>query len=111
MRLVGTGKIRAIPYRIYYMSCNMDHVLHDKRNSNDEEKEADAYRFAGRYKGDVMRFLRFMCESDFSVGGDYRDSWKYIEDGFRSLERHSNLCVCLQPEMDRLQKLIKESDK
>jgi hypothetical protein len=44
-RLIGTGKVRAIPYRVYYMSCNMDHVLYDKRNSTDEEKENDAYDF------------------------------------------------------------------
>lgn len=25
-----------IPYKIYYMSCNLDHVLHDKPNATDE---------------------------------------------------------------------------
>lgn len=28
-----------IPYKVYYMSCNMDHVLHNIQNSTDEEKE------------------------------------------------------------------------
>lgn len=37
-RLIGTGRMRTIPYKVYYMSCNMDHVLYDKRNSSDEEK-------------------------------------------------------------------------
>jgi hypothetical protein len=103
-RLIGTGKVRAIPYRVYYMSCNMDHVLYDKRNSTDEEKEIDAYDFAARYKGDVEGFLHFMCESEFSVNEEYKDSWKYIETERHSLERHSNLCVCLREEKDRIEK-------
>lgn len=45
-RLRTTGKIWNVPYRVYYMSCNLDHVLHNKRNSTDEEKETDAYAFA-----------------------------------------------------------------
>ena len=30
-----------IPYKIYYMSCNLDHVLHDKPNATDDEKKAN----------------------------------------------------------------------
>ena len=101
-RLIGTGKVRTIPYRIYYMSCNMDHVLYNKLNSSDEEKEDDSFKFAAKYKGDVAGFLKYMCESDFSVDGDYKESWEYIQDGFHSLERHSNLAVCLKEEATRL---------
>lgn len=102
-RLTGTGKIRSIPYRIYYMSCDLEHVLYDKRNSSDKEKEDYAYDFAAKYKGDIVGFLRFMCDSDFSVNGNYKDSWKYIEEDCHSLERHSNLCVCLREEIDRIE--------
>ncbi len=42
-KLRGTGQIWKVPYRVYYMSCNLDHVLHNKRNSTDDEKEMDAY--------------------------------------------------------------------
>lgn len=45
-RLRGTGQIWRVPYRVYYMSCNLDHVLHNKRNSTDDAKEKDAYAFA-----------------------------------------------------------------
>jgi len=34
-----------IPYKIYYMSCNLDHVLHDKPNATDEEKKANSLDF------------------------------------------------------------------
>ena len=49
-RLTSTGQIWKIPYKVYYMSCNLDHVLHNKRNSTDEDKEDDAYAFAIRYR-------------------------------------------------------------
>ncbi len=68
----------------------------------------DAYDFAARYKGDVEGFLHFMCESEFSVNEENKDSWKYIETERHSLERHSNLCVCLREEKDRI---VKQSMK
>ena len=83
-----------IPYSAYYMSCNLDHVLYNKMNSSDEEKEEDSYRFARKYKSDLEGFMKFISESYFSVGGDYLSSWKYIKEGNRSLERHTNLSLC-----------------
>ena len=56
----------SIPYQVYYMSCNLDHVLHGKLNSSDEEKENDAYSFAKKYKDDIDGFLAFISDSDFS---------------------------------------------
>ena len=29
-KLLVTSKINSIPYEMYYMSCNLEHVLHDK---------------------------------------------------------------------------------
>lgn len=83
-----------LSYRTYYMSANLDHVLYNKLNSTDEDKENDAYAFARKYKDDLKGFLSFISESEFSVGGDYRDSWTYIKEGTHSLERHSNLGLC-----------------
>jgi hypothetical protein len=88
-----------IPYAAYYMSCNLDHVLYNKLNSSDSEKEEDAYRFALKYKADTAGFMEFISKSDFSVGGDYISSWEYIKEGKHSLERHTNLSLCF-PEKD-----------
>lgn len=100
-RLRGTGQIWNVPYRIYYMSCNLDHVLHNKRNSMDDEKETDAYIFAKKYKNDIEGFVKFICESDFSVSGDYKESWVYIENGLNSIDRYTNLGICIMGEMER----------
>ena len=35
-RLSATSKVWNVPYRIYYMSCNLDHALYGKLNSTDD---------------------------------------------------------------------------
>ena len=41
-RICGMQKVwGSIPYRAYYMSSNLDHVLYGKLNSSDDEKEND----------------------------------------------------------------------
>lgn len=84
-----TKNVWGIPYNVYYMSCNLDHVLHDKLNSTDAEKEQDAYDFAKHYEDDLPGFLDFISNSDFSVQGYYVDTWKYIKVNLHSLERHT----------------------
>lgn len=96
-RLIATSKIWNIPYQIYYMSCNLDHALYGKLNSSDEEKETDSYCFAERYKEDIPGFWQFIAKSDFSVMGDYIQSWQYIRKDLHSLERHTNLGLCFDP--------------
>lgn len=97
-RLRSNGKIWNVPYRIYYMSCNLDHVLYDKRNSTDKEKEQNAYSFAKKYRNNVDGFTDFICNSDFSVNSDFKTSWEYIEKEMNSINRHSNFSLCIQEE-------------
>ena len=100
-RLIVNGQIWNIPYRVYYMSCNLDHVLHNKRNSTDEDKEHDAFAFARKYKNDLEGFIKFVCKSDFSVNGDYKQSWGHIKEGMNSIERYTNLCICINEEINK----------
>lgn len=94
-RICGMQKVwGSIPYRAYYMSSNLDHVLYDKLNSSDEEKENDAYAFAKKYKDDIDGFLEFILDSDFSRMDGYRESWAFIKKGCHSLERFTNLGLC-----------------
>lgn len=103
-KLRTRGTIVNIPYRIYYMSCNLDHVLHDKRNSSDDEKETDSHRFAKRYKEDVQSFIDFICKSEFSITDNYKESWKMIESDLNSLSRYTNLGICLNEELNEKEK-------
>lgn len=98
-RICLMGKVwNTIPYRAYYMymSANLDHVLYNKLNSSDRDKENDAYLFAKRYKDHLKEFLQFISDSDFSVVCDFKDSWEFIKEGKHSLERHTNLGICFK---------------
>ena len=93
-RLSSVSKIWNIPYWIYYMSCNLDHALYGKLNTTDSEKKNDAFSFTKKYRDDIAGFIKFISESDFSVGGTYSQSWQYIREELHSLERHTNLGLC-----------------
>lgn len=99
-RLRSCGAIWKIPYRVFYMSCNLDHVLYDKQNSTDEDKENDAYAFAKKYKNKAEEFEEFICKSRFSVTGGYKESWEYIEKDLNSVNRYTNLCICIENELE-----------
>ena len=81
------------------MSCNLDHALYGKLNSTDYEKEDDAFAFAKKYRDDIPGFMKLISESDFSVAGNYPQSWQYISEGLHSLERHTNFGLCFQTEV------------
>lgn len=91
-RLLCNDKMwKSIPYSMYYMSCDLDHALYNKRGSDDKTKEDDAHEFATKYKDDIPGFVKFIAESDFSVCDDYKSSWDYIKQGVNSLQRYTNL--------------------
>lgn len=91
----ASGSIGGIPYHAVYMSCNLDHVLYNTLNTSDEEKEANALRFARQYKNDVQGFIAFVVSSDFSVLGSPTETWDFLREGVHSLERHTNLGTCI----------------
>ena len=97
-RLASTPTIWKVPYNAYYMSCNLDHVLYNKQNSNDKDKEIDAVNFALHYREDIPEFINFISKSDFaykpkpelSLTDNHKESWKEIQVGSKSLERRTN---------------------
>lgn len=93
-KLYTCPQLWKIPYRVFYMSCNLDHVLYNKLNSSDKEKENDAYVFALQYRDHIDAFRAFIADSDFSISTDYKKSWEFIQTGTESLKRHTNLGLC-----------------
>ena len=87
---------RDIPYSIYYMSCNLDHVLYGSQNSDDATKQDNAFQFAKRYKYDLDGFVAYISDSAIAVAGDYKTTWDFIRQGQNSLHRHTNLSLCFQ---------------
>ena len=90
-KLLVTSKINSIPYEMYYMSCNLEHVLHDKLEdiSEDEKKEL-ANKFADRFYEKEIEFIEFINNKDFKVLGDYKATWNFIKKDLNSVNRYSN---------------------
>ena len=87
---------RDIPYSIYYMSCNLDHVLYGSQNSDDATKQDNAFQFAKRYKYDLDGFVAYISDPAIAVAGDYKTTWDFIRQGQNSLHRYTNLSLCFQ---------------
>lgn len=84
-----------IPYSVYYMSRNLEHVLHNRMdNMSDDDKKKLAFQFANKYKN-VLDFVDFIKNSSFSVNDEYKISWSFIREDTNSLKRFSNLCLIL----------------
>lgn len=83
-----------VPYSIFYMSCNLDHVLHNKRNSTKEQKLKDSLLFADNYD-DPEKFASFFNGSDIKIEGTYPETWKYAQIELNSLKRGSNFWICI----------------
>ena len=91
-KLRKTGKINGISYRIYFNSCNLEHVLYGElKDYSDEEKQILSDDFADRYDGKVGEFVEFIFSENIAVQGTYQKTWDYIEKELNSLKRHTNM--------------------
>ncbi|TYZ24136.1 hypothetical protein [Selenomonas ruminis] len=84
------GKFYTIPYKVFYFSCNLEHVLHNNPNVDDRDKRDKAEEFADKYCDDVEGFVKFISQSDFSVAGSWQETWDFIKERNNSLKRYTN---------------------
>lgn len=97
----SSNKTIKINYRLYYMSCNLEHVLHNKRNVTQEQKETLAEEFEMR-AGDNINLLRDIISSPGIYNStSYEESWEYIQKGTNSLKRKSNFDYFFQEFVDK----------
>lgn len=82
-----------IPYKIYYMSCNLDHVLYDKRNSKSRNKKQDAKRFQLEYDDKYDEFVELLNKYSGNKNYSYKESWDFIKKDCNSLNRYNNLNI------------------
>lgn len=93
-KLLDTHNIGGLSYSVYYMSSNLERVLHNRINLTDEEKEELSYEFAEICAEKPEYFIQLMTSQTVFIDGSYRESWDFIKSGKHSLERHSNLALC-----------------
>ena len=100
MSSVYKGK-NSIPYYMFYMSCNLEHVLHNIQNAIDNEKVNLAERLEDEYIDNPDEFVKFMSNSTFSVQGGYKETWEFIKKDLNSLNRYSNFHLFFQIDTEK----------
>ena len=98
-KLYSSGKINGVSYRIYFNSCNLEHVLFNElKDFTDDEKLEKSDDFAEQYEGKSDEFIQFISDESVAVEGSYKETWEYIEKDLNSLNRHSNMNLIFQKE-------------
>ena len=91
-KLRRTGTVQGIPYKIYYNSCNLEHVLYNElKDFTDDEKRDMSDDFAEKYEGKAEEFVAFISDAEIAVLGTYQKTWDFLEKDKNSLNRHSNM--------------------
>jgi len=79
------------PFSVFFVSCNLDHVICRKANPTDREKRNAADDFSIEFGEDAERFLSFFHSPELVLGKTLDESWDIIRQDLNSLQRHSNL--------------------
>lgn len=91
-KLYSSGRINGVSYRIYFNSCNLEHVLFNElKDFTDDEKADMADDFAEEYEGKVENFIKFIFQDDLIAPGTFKQTWKFIKKEKHSLGRFTNM--------------------
>lgn len=83
---------RRIPYSLYYMSINLDHIVCNDPNLPSPYLKAKAsYDFVETFRGKESSFIDFTKRLILGEANSYMTSWKAIEDSRHALRRATNL--------------------
>lgn len=104
----STAKVYALPIETYYFSCNLDHVLHNKRNLEQYLKEDYAFDFADKYENKEEHFIDFVNDSSLCLANNYADTWTIIQEDRNSLLRFTNLKIFFDNNFEFLKDEAKE---
>ena len=81
-----------IPYISYYMSCNLEHVLHNNPNiDSDKEKEYYSMVFSDKFFNKISEFITFINSKGVGTELSFVESWNNILKPENALRRETNL--------------------
>ena len=103
----STSKVFTLPIETYYFSCNLDHVLHNKRNLEKSRKEDYAFYFALKYENKEEAFIDFVNDSSLCLAYNYADTWVRIKEDKNSLLRFTNLKTFFDNNLEFLKDEVK----
>lgn len=91
------GRVK-IPYKIYYFSTNLDHVLWDERNEVQQKKIRKAENFIDHLEVTLEEFLwqYSAIKEDEISDKSYKESWSQLSDETNSLKRLTNITLLFE---------------
>ena len=89
-----------IPFRLYFMSCNLDHVICGNANNDDKYRASEDFKH--NYEKNADEFIAFFNNPEIILSNDYAESWDAIRQGENSLKRYSNINIFLKSNLDKL---------
>ncbi|MBU3181025.1 hypothetical protein [Clostridium psychrophilum] len=84
-----------LPYKIYFFSSNLEHVIHNKQSVCADEKHKYSERFEDKFISSPFSFIEFMNNPEFSLNSEYKDTWEFIKKDTNSLKRYTNFNLYL----------------
>lgn len=90
------GNLCGVPFRLYYMSCNIDHVFHGERNMVYTNKIGASKRLSYSIRRTPDKYRHLLNSTEIKLGTDYISSWKELMKGNESLNRHTNISYFLE---------------
>ena len=94
-KLLSVPKIDNISYEVFFVSCNMDHVLFGTQNPAAKSKGPNARYFAAHCKHPADLNQSIFGEN-ICFDGPFQESWNFIQLDMNSLNRHTNLNILLE---------------
>jgi hypothetical protein len=90
-KLISTNIIYTnLPYRVYFFSSNLEHVLHNKQRVSPFQKRKYAELFVDKFITDPVSFIEFINREEFALTGTYKETWDFIKKDTNSLKRYTN---------------------
>ena len=89
---INNNSSLCVPYTPYYMSCNLEHVLHNNPNIETfDEKEYYSMKFSVKYLNKISEFVEFINSTNVGTNLSFTESWNNILRPENALKRETNL--------------------
>ena len=88
---------REKPYRVFFFSSNLDHVLFGKANNENYNKVRDARSFGNDFYGETLKLASYFLHHPSATSEKkYRDSWKALSDNNATLNACTNINLLVE---------------
>lgn len=94
---------RERPYRVFFFSSNLDHVLYGKANNEDNSKIRDAQRFSNYFYNEPEKAAEFFINHQGAVKNtNYKDSWKLLMENHDENLQLTNINILVEDLLNRI---------